>query len=136
MFAAAPIASAQIIPKAGDCSSEAMAEVFRNEANFRNAVKNQSPSAGEILGCAVKTGRIRLYMMPFFVTYLIEFLLGAAGLVAVLFMVLGGYKYVVGGLTEDKESGKKTILHALTGFVVALSAWIVVNFIQAAITSG
>lgn len=88
-----------------------------------------------VLGCAIKTGKIKLYMMPFFVTYLIQFLLGIAGLIAVLFMVIGGYKYAVGGITEDKESGKKTILHALLGLIVALSAWIVVNFIQVALTS-
>lgn len=89
----------------------------------------------QALGCAVKLGKIRLFMVPLFITFLIQFLLGIAGLVAVLFVVIGGYNYVVGGLTEDKEKGKKTILHALMGLIVALSAWIVVNFIQVALTS-
>lgn len=89
----------------------------------------------DILGCAIRTGHVRLYMIPFFITYLIQFLLTIAGIIAVLFVVLGGYRYVLGGLTEDKESGKKTIQNALIGLVVALSAWIVVNFIQVALTS-
>ena len=74
-------------------------------------------------------------MMPFFVTYLIQFLLQIAGLIAVLFIVFGGFKYVTGGLIEDKESGKKAVIHAIIGLLVALSAWIVVNFIQMALTS-
>lgn len=88
-----------------------------------------------ILGCAVKYGKIRLYMIPFFITFIVQFLLSVAGLIAVLFMVVGGYHYVIGGITEEKENGKKTIMHALMGLIIALSAWIVVNFIQVAFTS-
>lgn len=88
-----------------------------------------------ILGCALKWGKIRLFMIPFFITYIVQFLLSIAGLIAVLFVVYGGFRYATGGLTEDKESGKKIIQHALIGLVVALSAWIVVNFIQIALTS-
>lgn len=89
----------------------------------------------EVLGCAVKFGKVRLFMIPFFITSLIQLLLSIAGLVAVLFVVVGGFKYTVGGLTEDKESGKKFIQNALIGLVVALSAWIVINFIQVALTT-
>ena len=110
-------------------------KIFDNEEKFRTEVKNAPDIMRNVLGCAIKTGKIRLYMVPFFITSLIQFLLGIAGLVAVLFMVIGGYRYVVGGLIEDKESGKKTMMHALIGLVVALSAWIIVNFIQVALTS-
>lgn len=143
MMLSAPLVDAQIIPKEGasNCATDekgnltdaAMKKAFTSEAEFKTAIKTLS--LGEVLGCGVKTGRLRLYMVPFFITYLIQFLLSLAGLVAVLFMVIGGYKYVVGGVTEDKESGKKTILHAIVGFIVALSAWIVVNFIQVALTT-
>lgn len=87
-----------------------------------------------LLGCAIKTGKIRLFMIPFFITRLIEFLVGLAGLIAVLFIVIGGYKFVTGGIAEDKEAGKKTVLHAIIGLVVALSAYIIINFIQAQLT--
>ena len=55
-------------------------------------------------------------MMPFFVTYLIQFLLQIAGLIAVLFIVFGGFKYVTGGLIEDKESGKKLLFTRLSAY--------------------
>lgn len=88
-----------------------------------------------LLGCAIKTGRIRMYMMPYFLIYLIEFLLRIAGIISVLFVAYGGFKYTVGGLMEDKDSGKKIITYALMGLVVSLSAWILVNFVQIALTS-
>lgn len=95
----------------------------------------RSDAFRQILGCAVRSGKIKLYMIPYFVTYLVQFLLSIAGIIAVLFVVYGGFQYVKGGVTEDKESGKKTITHALIGLVVSLSAWIIVNFIQVALTS-
>lgn len=102
---------------------------------YLGAASNKSDTLQSILGCAVKTGRIRLFMVPYFITYLIQFLLSLAGLVAVFFIVYGGFKYTTGGITEDKEAGKKTIMHALIGLVVSLSAWIIVNLIQVALTS-
>lgn len=147
-----PIASAQILPSGVTETYKSCDEVKDNE-EFKNALASESAfksfiTGGEkslgiekqemldfLLGCAIKTGKIRLFMMPFFITYLIEFLLQIAGLIAVLFIVYGGFKYVTGGLIEDKESGKKAVLHAIIGLLVALSAWIVVNFIQMALTS-
>ncbi len=87
-----------------------------------------------LLGCAVKSGRITLAMIPFFITYFSNFLLGMAGLISVLFVVLGGYRYVIGGLTEDKEKGKQTIMHALMGFGLSLLAWAIVNVVMGAVT--
>lgn len=143
-----PVYAQGIIPKPlkdTDCQkyekAEAEKAIISNEKAFKEFVRSgreyfgNSSALSDVLGCAVKLGRIRLFMMPFFITYIIQFLLQVAGLVAVLFVVLGGYKYAVGGLIEDKEAGKKYILHALVGLIVALSAWMVVNFIQIALTS-
>ena len=88
----------------------------------------------DILGCAIKTGRISLAMIPYFITYIINFLLGLVGIISVLFIVIGGYRYVLGGLTEEKEKGKNTIMHALMGMAVALLAWTIVNVIINAVT--
>lgn len=105
---------------------------FKDPIKFKEAMKTAERT--NVLACAVKTGRIHLYMMPFFVTSLIQFLISIAGLIAILFMVYGGFKYAVGGLSEDKEGGKKVVLHALLGLVVALAAWIIVSVVQLALT--
>ena len=110
-------------------------KLLKSEKEFRDYIKISRENLSGALGCAIKTGRIRFFMIPFFITFLIQFLLGVAGLVAVLFMVIGGYHYVIGGITEEKEKGKKSIQNALFGLIIALSAWIVVNFIQIALTS-
>lgn len=138
-----PAVSAQgILPKAPkECvieKSKPLPEIvqkLKDKETFVTYVSGNRTNLSKALGCAIKTGKIGLFMVPYFITFIIQFLLMIAGLIAVLFMVIGGYHYVIGGLTEDKEKGKKTILHALTGLIVALSAWMVINFIQVALTS-
>lgn len=110
-------------------------KALRDGQKFDAYVKGDRGKLFDALGCAIKFGKVRLFMVPFFVTYLIQFLLQIAGLIAVLFVVIGGYQYIVGGLIEEKEKGKNTLKHALIGFVVALLAWIIVNFVQVALTS-
>jgi hypothetical protein len=83
-----------------------------------------------------RTGNFELYDLPKYVIYLIEFLIYIAGGISVLFVVIGGYKYMIGGTTDDKEAGKKTIGYALGGFAVSVLAWTIVNFIQVWLTSG
>lgn len=127
-----------ILPKpTGRCNiaDAAIKLALESETEFKNAIRSSRETQRQILGCAIQLGRIRLFMIPFFITYIIQFLLGIAGILAVLFVVFGGLKYVLGGLTEDKESGKKIITHALVGLLVALSAWIIVNLVQVVLTS-
>jgi hypothetical protein len=88
-----------------------------------------------LMACGIKTGRINLSMIPYFVTYIANFLLALIGIVAVLFIVLGGYWYIYGGLSDDKEKGKKTIINALWGMAVATLSWVLISMIIAAITS-
>ena len=82
------------------------------------------------------TGEFELYDLPEYVIYLIEFLIYIAGGISVLFVVIGGYKYMIGGASDDKEAGKKTIGYALAGFAISVLAWTIVNFVQVWLTSG
>lgn len=102
---------------------------------FQNTGKFMIPSdADKTLGCAVVSGRVSLAMVPHFIKYISNYLLGIIGLVALLFTVLGGFLYTAGGLTEQKDKGKAYIKNALIGMGIAFLAWSVVNVIMAAIT--
>jgi len=97
--------------------------------------KESSPEdKNEILACGIKTGKIHLWMIPYYVVYLIEFMIGIAGLLSVLFLVMAGFQYVSSGLAEAKDKAKNTIKHALMGLGVALAAWTVVNIVQYIVT--
>lgn len=87
-----------------------------------------------VLGCAIKTGRVRIWMIPYFIKYFIQFALIIAGIVAVGAMVFGGYLYLFGALIDDKEKGKRAIIYGLGGFVLSLLSWALVNIVIALAT--
>lgn len=97
-----------------------------------NGAKQVSPL--DVLACGIKTGEISLWMIPFYIKYLIQFLLSIAGLVAIISIILGGYFYMFSGISEDKEKGKKAIMFGIIGFVLAISSWAIVNIVISILT--
>lgn len=129
------LASAQttILPKAGkDADCEGLFKLLAENGGQINSAVTDNPD--ELLGCGIKTGKITLAMVPYFIKYISNYLLGMVGLIALLFTVLGGFLYTAGGLTEQKEKGKTYIKNALIGMGMAFLAWSIVNVILAAIT--
>lgn len=129
-----PITSAQsLLPFANknyqDCENK-MKKLNNLKQNLAKAFERN-----EILGCAVITGRIHLYMIPYFIIYFIEILVEFAGVLCILFIVFGGLQYALGGISDTKEKGKKTVMNAIIGLIVTTLAWIVINIIQVAVTS-
>lgn len=52
------------------------------------------------------------------------------GVVAVLFIVIGGIQFMTsGGSSEQTNKAKNTILYAVIGLMVAVSAELIVNFV-------
>ncbi|MBT3865147.1 TrbC/VirB2 family protein [Candidatus Peregrinibacteria bacterium] len=99
------------------------------------------PPAGEkpvspldVLACAIKTGNVRFWMVPFYIKYLIQFALSIAGLIAVLSVIIGGYFYIFGGISDDKDKGKRAILYGILGFVLAMTSWAIVNVVMSLLT--
>ena len=133
IIAMTPLAIAQgtILPKADngflDCNTKIN---YFNQSGKFTIPEDESAT----LGCAITTGRISLTMVPFFIKYFSNYLLGMVSLVALLFVVIGGFMYSAGGLTGQKDKGKTFITNALTGMVIAFLAWSIVNVILAAIT--
>jgi Type IV secretion system pilin len=65
-----------------------------------------------------------------------EILLAIAGLLAVVFVTYGGYKFIIAQGEPDKIAGaRKTILNALIGLVIAVLASQIVAFIARILTT-
>ena len=55
-----------------------------------------------------------------------------AGIVAVIYIILGGYKYATSqGNPGDLEKGKNMIVYALVGLVFVIFAFVIVQFVIA-----
>ena len=56
--------------------------------------------------------------------------LGAAGIAALVMLVIGGFKFLsAGGDKEATQKAGQTITYAVGGLVLVLSAWIILNFL-------
>lgn len=64
------------------------------------------------------------------VTNVINGLFMAAGIIAVLFIVIGGIRYVVSqGDEKSVQGAKNTVLYAVIGLLIVLLAFAIVNFV-------
>jgi len=76
-----------------------------------------------------KTWDIHLDNIPCFIQGAINFFLGIAGTIAVIFVIIWAYKILFGSLSQDKTKGKDTIIMALTGFAIASLSWFIIKLL-------
>jgi ribosome-associated translation inhibitor RaiA len=64
------------------------------------------------------------------ITHLINWLSAIIGIVAVIMIIFGGFKYITsGGNDTSVASAKKTILYALIGLVIVALSQLIVKFV-------
>lgn len=105
-----------------------------NDDSFIDMGASGLTTVQDILGCGIKTGDIKLWMIPYYIRYVLEFIIQIGGLVAVGGIMYGGYLYLFAGISEDKDKGKKAILYGVAGMVLTLVAWALVNIVIAIVT--
>lgn len=139
-FANSTMAATSILPEAADDSTCDTYLVHGNPDKLQEIIANGQTSDGTevdsvgLLGCAIERGELQFWMMPYLLDYTLEFVIALAGLFVLLMILIGAYYYIAGGVTEDKEKGKKIITYALGGYALLLSSWILVNILLLALT--
>ncbi|MDD3861790.1 MAG: pilin [Candidatus Gracilibacteria bacterium] len=117
-----------------DCKDTYNPDVKGRESIVGTLNGSDQKAINNVLGCGIKTGNIKLYMVPYYVRAVLEFVIGISGLICVGAIIFGGYWYLFAGVSEDKEKGKKAILYGLVGMVLTLVAWAFVNIIIGLLT--
>ena len=65
-----------------------------------------------------------------FIIYVINILLGIVGFVALLFLIIGGFRYITSaGNEESAGQAKKIITNAIIGIVIVILAFVIVRVI-------
>ena len=68
--------------------------------------------------------------LPNIVENILESIILVLGIVAVIFIIVGGFQYMSSaGDTSKIQKAKNTILYAVIGLVVCILAFIIVNFV-------
>ena len=58
------------------------------------------------------------------------FMIGAAGVLAVLMIAIGGIQFMTSGVTSQKKEGQEKMTAAVFGLLLALGAWLILNTIN------
>jgi type IV secretory pathway VirB2 component (pilin) len=78
----------------------------------------------------VKPADVQNTSLESYIQTIINVLLGLIGVVAVIMLIYGGFRYVLSAGNEKATSAAKdTILFAIIGIVVAVLAFAIVNFV-------
>jgi hypothetical protein len=87
----------------------------------------ENGAAGSTSQCANETGASDLNTK---ITHIINWISAIIGVVAVIMIIWGGFKYITsGGSDTSVASAKKTILFALIGLVIVALSQLIVKFV-------
>jgi hypothetical protein len=63
-------------------------------------------------------------------THVISIFLSLTGLIAVLFIMIGGYQYLTSGANEElAKTGKKTLTNAIIGLGIVILSYVIVTIV-------
>jgi hypothetical protein len=89
-----------------------------------------TPLGGQSFGEKDKNGKSGLDYIPAIGLAVIEILLRVVGIVSVVFVMYGGFQYLISQGEPDRiQSAKNTVLNAIIGLIIAMIATVLVNFI-------
>ncbi len=79
----------------------------------------------------LKNGTVATFdCIPYLFQTLLNFIFGIAGIAAVFFVLLAGFKFVTsGGDAKQVEGARKTLTYAIIGLIVVLLSYAIINFI-------
>ena len=72
---------------------------------------------------------VDLWMIPWMITYAIDFFMWIAATISVIFIIIWAYKILFGSISQDKTKWRDTILMAIWGFIIASLAWFIIKLI-------
>lgn len=77
----------------------------------------------------LRTWQIELNSIPCLIQSTTNYLLGIAGTISVIFIIIWAYQILFGSLTQNTTKWKDTIISALIGFTLAALSWFIVKLI-------
>lgn len=62
---------------------------------------------------------------------ILHYVIQAGGIVAFIFLIIGGFKYLTaGGDPKKAESARNTLTYAILGLVLLILAWFILYFVK------
>jgi hypothetical protein len=122
------VAEAQGLPPiGGQCGGSGQGGPSGGLEDLQSCARGQIPTAGV-------TGNTRADIIAL-IAKIIEWALYLSGAVAVVFIIIGGYRYMTaGGNEETATKARKAVVNALIGLVIIILAYVIVNVVTNFVT--
>jgi len=121
------VASADVTPEVvpDDASAEVTPEVGPDDASVQFGLKKYSNTANTSTSLGLGSTSLDSAVVG-----LINVALGFLGLIAVIIILIGGFKWMTAGGNEDKVGeARKTIFAGIIGLAIILFAWGITTFV-------
>lgn len=116
VFAVAAVSALLFLPLV----AQAQSSTTDGLDQLQNASGGQLPTAG--VDVSTPEGVINV------IAQIINWALYLSGAIAVIFVIIGGYRYLTaGGNEETATKGRKSVVNALIGLVIIILAYVIVN---------
>src|SRR5882672_286701 len=64
------------------------------------------------------------------IAQVVDIILGFAGLIAMLYIILGGYQFITSaGNSDQAEKGRKTLTNAIIGLVIIILSFVIIRLV-------
>ena len=111
-------------------------EAYSDFEGIIPSAKGNASDATKKLSKRIKTGKVSFADIFIIIVKMIDLVTKLAGTIAVLFLIYGGYQYMIGSISDDKEGAKKTIQYAIMGLIVTFMAYLIVNLVKVQFLGG
>ena len=72
-----------------------------------------------------------------FIVAIIQIMLLFSGMIAVVFVIIGGYRYITSnGNEESAEKGRNTLVNAIIGLVIIILSYVIINVVVNLVSYG
>jgi len=79
------------------------------------------------LASKFQNGGFQLYDIPQYALYLINKTSTLAGVLGVVFVMIGGYYYIIGAINGTPDVGKKHLQNVFMGLAFVAFAWMIID---------
>lgn len=103
------------------------------QSSLCQGVNNATSGSQSTTGCEDTSGSLSLSSLA---TKVVNFLSIIVGIVAVIMIIIGGFRYITSGGESGNVSGaKNTLIYAIVGLVIVALAQFIVHFVLQTATS-
>lgn len=122
-------------PSSGTTPVPPASSATTSDSQYLGPVLNVNIPTVSFSQIVLDQGKISVDYLPRYISGLYQYLLGFAGIIAVIMIMIGGVQYVLSSGTGNIQKAKERITNAITGLVLLLFVFVILYTVNPNLTS-